>query len=292
MTAVDAWYGLDQAALDRQYSPSSRVRSLRRYLNEYRDLSNAARHLGGVRSDLRYGPHQDQTLDFWPAPTPDAPVQVFVHGGNWQQLTKDSSAFAAPAFRRAGAAFAAVNYALAPRADLDQIVEMIRDCVRWLWTHADQLGFAADRIHLSGTSAGAHLVAMAMLPPELPIAGVTLLSGMYDLRPVRRTYINEALRLDLAAAERNSPLYRLPDVLPPAVFARGDNETDEYARQHELMAAALRARTSTVEFVVPDRNHFDLPYDIGEPGTALGAAVLAQLGLKGGADELHGHDSG
>ena len=39
-------------------------------------------------------------------------MQIFVHGGNWQELTKESSAFAAPEILRSGAAFAVVNYGL------------------------------------------------------------------------------------------------------------------------------------------------------------------------------------
>jgi arylformamidase len=118
-----------------------------------------------------------------------------------------------------------------------------------------------------------------------PVAGVALLSGMYDLEPVRRSYVNDALRLDAAAARRNSPLWYLPPELPPVVLARGGNETDGYARQHAAMLAALRARAvgtaGVVEVVDPARNHFDLPYDLADGGTPLGAAVLAQLGISG-----------
>ncbi len=162
----------------------------------------------------------------------------------------------------------------------------------WLLRNADRLGLrAADRLHLCGTSAGAHLAAMAMLPAPLGpdvsgrIAGALLLSGMYDLEPVRLSYVNEALRLDEAGARRNSPIQLLPERLPDVVIAIGGNETEEYVRQHQRMATALRPRAATREIVAERRNHFDLPTNLGVRGTELGDAVLAQMRL-GGASKM------
>ncbi|MFR0356691.1 alpha/beta hydrolase [Streptomyces sediminimaris] len=284
---------LTGARLDRAYSPSHLVPSLRHYLDEYAALSARARRAPGVRTGLRYGPGSAEKLDFWPAGPAPAPVHVFVHGGNWQELTERSSAFAALAFRRAGAAFAAVGYGLAPVTPLDEIVAGVRRCVRWIHENADDLGVDPRRIHLSGTSAGAHLAAMALVPagPGEPVAaellaGVTLLSGIYDLEPVSRSYVNEALRLDADAVRRSSPPELLPDELPPVVLARGGVETEEYVRQHDLMAQALRGRGALAADVVEaHRNHFDLPYDLADPATPLGRAVLAQLRLPDDRDD-------
>jgi arylformamidase len=256
--------------LDDEYSPSRLVPSLQAYLDDYAARSAAVRAAHPVRTDVRYGPAAAETLDLFPG-TGDA-LHVFVHGGNWQALGKGDSAFPAPPFLAAGAGFVAVDYGLAPATSLDEMVASIRRCLRWLHReHPDA------RIFLSGTSAGAHLAAMAVI--DVPVAGVTLLSGMYDLDAVRRSYVNDALRLDEAGARRNSPHLHLPDTLPPVVIARGGTETAEYVRHHDLMAAALRTRTDVVDLVVGHRNHFDLPDDLGVPGTALGDAVRAQMGL-------------
>ncbi|GAA2598315.1 MULTISPECIES: alpha/beta hydrolase [Streptomyces] len=282
-----------RAELDREYSPSHLVPSLGRYLDEYAARSAEARRAPGVRTGLRYGPGAADRLDFWPAPSGPAPVQIFVHGGNWQELTERSSAFSAPAFCEAGAAFAAVGYGLAPGTPLDGIVAAVRRCVRWIHDRADDLGVDPRRMHLSGTSAGAHLAAMTMVPEEPGeppaadlLAGVTLLSGIYDLEPVSRCYVNDALRLDEDAVRRNSPVGLLPATAPPVVLARGGVETGEYVRQHDLMAAALRRRGAlAADIVEGDRDHFDLPYDLADPSTPLGRAVLEQMGL---ADDERG----
>ncbi|MFI9103076.1 alpha/beta hydrolase [Streptomyces fildesensis] len=309
MTGVVVYRGMNRATLDRQYSPSSRVRSLPAYLDEYRRLSEAARRDHPVLTGLAYGPHPAETLDYFPgtrtgtgtgtgagtdtgtatgAGTGRPPLLVFVHGGNWQALGRAESAFPAPPLLTAGAAVAVVEYGLAPDVGLDTMAGMVRRSVDWLLQNADRLGFAPDRLHLCGTSAGAHLAAMALLPDPLDgpdvsgrIAGAVLLSGIYDLEPVRLSYVNEALRLDEAAALRNSPLHLLPARLAEVVVARGGNETEEYVRQHERMVAALRPRAAVTEVVADRRNHFDLPYDLGVGSSRLGSAVLAQMGLGG-----------
>ncbi|MFI0242283.1 alpha/beta hydrolase [Streptomyces sp. NPDC016845] len=280
---------MDRATLDRQYSPSSRVPSLDAYLREYERLSEAARRDHPVRASLAYGPHPVERLDYFPASGAGrAPLLVFVHGGNWQALGRAESAFPVPPLLAAGAAVAVIEYGLAPEVGLDAMAGMVRRAVDWLLTHADGLGFAPDRLHLCGTSAGAHLAAMALLPdvsggPDVSgrIAGAVLLSGLYDLEPVRLSYVNDALRLDEAAARRNSPVLRLPARLPGTVVARGGNETEEYVRQHDRMVTALRLRAVVTEVVADRRDHFDLPYDLGVAGTGLGDAVLAQMGLEG-----------
>ncbi|RLU81341.1 hypothetical protein CTZ27_32925 [Streptomyces griseocarneus] len=278
MNHASGYGGFGQADLDREYSPSSVVPSLPFYLHEYATLSAAARDRHGPLTDLRYGAAPEARLDLFPAPGDGAALQVFVHGGYWQEVSKEQSAFAAPDFVAAGAAFAALGYGLAPACSLDEIVTMVCDAVAWLHANAPRFGIDPGRIHLSGSSAGAHLVAMALSRDTgRRIAGATLLSGVYDLEPLRHTYVNDVVGLDAEAARRNSPVHHLPDRLPPIVIARGGGETGEFIRQHDTMAALLRPRTALTDLTCATRNHFDLPYDLGNPHTALGRAVLAQM---------------
>jgi arylformamidase len=272
------YLGFSRPDLEREYSPSSVVPSLRLHLDEYAERSAAARNTHRPLTDLHYGPSPAERLDLFPAAGAGAPVVVFLHGGYWQEVTKQESSFAAPDFVAAGVAFAAVDYGLAPGHSLDEMVAMVGTAVAWLHATATRFGIDPRRIHLTGSSAGAHLVAMALVRDDARrIAGATLLSGIYDLDPLRHTYVNDALGLSRAAALRNSPIYHLPERLPPVVIARGGGETGEFIRQHDTMSALLRPRTDVTEIVCPARNHFDLPHDLGNPDTALGAAVLAQI---------------
>ncbi|MEU8501949.1 alpha/beta hydrolase [Streptomyces lavendulae] len=262
------------------------------FLTDYATRSAHTRTELAVNADLSYGSLPCENLDFFPAAVPRAPLLVFVHGGYWQELGKGDSSFPARRLVPAGAAFAAIGYGLAPQYRLDEIVDQVRRGVWWLVEHARDLGVDSERIVLAGSSAGAHLAMMALLDGWMPegtrpadvIAGAVLLSGVYDLEPVRLTYVNDPLRLDAEAAARLSPIRRLPDRLPPLVVARGGAETAEFARQHRELVDAATPRSAAVhDLVITHRNHFDITFDLDDPASDLGAAVCRQLGLPGRA---------
>ncbi|HZB49272.1 MAG TPA: tryptophan 2,3-dioxygenase family protein [Mycobacteriales bacterium] len=188
----------------------------------------------------------------------------------------------APGFLRRGAAFAAVGYGLAPAYRVADMVGMVRQALRMLLDAAPGLGVDPARVVVSGSSAGAHLVAMALTDPDLAqrLAGAVLLSGIYDLEPITRTYVNDPLGLDAGTARALSPLPLLGGPLPPLVVARGGAETAEFARQHDSLVTALRgAGAEVTDLVVEECDHFDLPFRLADPGTALGRAVLDLAGL-------------
>lgn len=275
----------DQQSLDIQYSPSSRVADINVYLHEYAVRSAAARDKLAMRRGIRYGPWPEQLLDFFPSGHEGGPVLVFVHGGYWQELSRRESAFMAEDLVAQGISVAVLGYGLAPTYRLPEIITMAADGIRWIARNTERLPGAPGQIYLSGCSAGAHLVAMALLDEpgwqrsgmraSEAIGGALLLSGVYDLEPVRRTYVNEPLGLDADSARACSPLRNLGAALPPLVIARGDNETDEFARQHAEFAAAVRPGGARVtDLVVAGRNHFDLAFDLGDPDTVLGHALV------------------
>ncbi|AEH08163.1 Arylformamidase [Candidatus Protofrankia datiscae] len=272
---------------DQAYSPSLTVPDMRTYLRMYADRSADARATLPWK-EISYGDTSAQRLHFFPAAGPDAPLQVFIHGGYWQELSKEESSFAAPDFVTRGAAFAALGYGLASVHRLGEIVAMVRNAILWIFRHAAELGVDPQRIFLSGSSAGAHLAAMCVtdgwLPPALRpfdvIRGACLLSGIYDLEPLRHTYVGEQIGLTAAEAARNSPIRHVHGGAPPLIVARGDNETAAFAAQHRQFVSSLtRAGTPVADLVVSARNHFDLPLVLGDPETPLGRAVLTQMGL-------------
>ena len=280
------WRGWDRATLDLEYSPSSRAPDFAYTLAEYGRRSAQARDEHPWRT-LRYGDDPAEAVDLFPAAGPGpAPLHVFVHGGYWQELSRRESAFAAPGFLRRGGAFAAVGYGLAPAYRLDAIVGMVRRALRMLLDAAPGLGVDPARVVVSGSSAGAHLVAMALADPDLAgrLAGAVLLSGIYDLEPITGTYVNEPLGLDPDTARELSPLRLLRgpgrQVLPPVVVARGGAETGEFVRQQDELVAGLKAAgVEVADLVVAECDHFDLPFRLADPDTALGREVLTRSGL-------------
>lgn len=284
--------GMDRATLDAQYSPSRCVDAIEPFLARWAEDSAAAREsaraAGRLREDLAYGTHDEAALDvFLPAARAPAPALIYLHGGYWQMLSRKDSAFAAPALTAAGAVYVAAGYTLAPEASLAQIVAQVRAAIVWVWRHADEIGVDRERIYLAGMSAGAHLAAMALLtrwpahgvPADL-IKGVCAVSGIYDLAPIRLTYVDGPLGLSRADVAALSPLGVTPPVRCPVLVAWGDNETDEFKRQSRAYAAALRADGVPVrDRELTGRHHFDAILDLNDPQSWLGGRTLAMMGL-------------
>lgn len=272
--------------LEREYSPRLLVDDLQPYLDSYAGLSAAARAGLEVERNLAYGATPEEVLDYFPAASRASPVHVFIHGGYWRLLGKDESSFAAPAFVRAGASFVALNYALAPKARLDEIVRQCRSAIVWLYRNASGYGGDPGRIFVSGTSAGGHLVAMLLATewnrdfgvPDDVIKGGCAVSGVFDLEPILQCAVNETLHMDLAEARRNSPVVRSSSA--SLVVAWGERETAEWKRQNIEYAGRWRSVNGACEAVeIPGRNHFDVILDLGDPDSRLGRLALAQMGL-------------
>lgn len=288
--------GYDQVGLDREYNNSGKVANAAEYFARYPAESARTRDDLPARLDLRYGPASGETLDlFLPAGEGPAPVHVFVHGGYWRSLGKADFSFVARSLQPAGVLVAVIDYALIPTVDMDTLVRQVRASVAWLHRNAAAFGGDPGRITVSGHSAGGHLVAMLMstdwarfagLPPDVVKAGCGI-SGLYDLEPIRLSYLNATLGLTAETARRNSPVHIVPAVVGgPLLLAVGALEGDEYHRQTELLAVSWRRRGHDVEVMdMAGHDHFSIITELGSPDTPLSRAILHQIGLPvaGGA---------
>jgi arylformamidase len=161
---------------------------------------------------------------------------------------------------------------------LGAIVDQCRRALAWLQAEAIHLGFDPRRIHVAGSSAGGHLAAMMLTPRPVPLAGLVLLSGVFDLEPLAGTYIDEPLRLDAQDIATLSPQRLDPGAALPVLIAWGENETGEFKRQSRDYAAHLRrSGFPVIEDEIPVVNHFDIVFDLGDPATRLGRAVRDQI---------------
>jgi len=269
---------LDPVAREREYSPSSVIGGdYAPFLERYRTESALALRTLAVQRDLSYGDASRALIDYFPAPASAyrPGLLVYFHGGYWQELSKEESAFLAPAWHAAGFAHAVVGYRLAPAARLPDIVSECRAAVRWLHWRADRLGFDAGNIVAAGSSAGAYLAAACADAAPAPLRGIVAVSGIYDVAPLIGTSINEALGLDEATAAAMD-LLTTARRFCPAVVAWGEIETSEFKRQSRAFAARLADDAiPCTALEVPCRNHFDVVLDLGDPATALFAAARA-----------------
>ena len=127
MTAVGAlrWRSRDPRSIGARTRGTRRALSsaatTRRSSNAIQvDSARAYRRPCPCSRDLRYGTAPRALLDYFPGPgAAGRPgLLVYIHGGYWQELSKDQSAFLAPAWHAAGFAHAVVGYTLAPEAGL------------------------------------------------------------------------------------------------------------------------------------------------------------------------------
>lgn len=278
----------DQAGLDAQYNNRAMVPDHAAFIDSWlRRSAEARRHLS-VDLDLAYGDDPRQRMDFFPAPQRDAPVLAFIHGGYWQALDKQHFSHIAPLFVAAGIAVAVLGYRLAPAQRMTAIAGDIRAALAWLYRELPVLGGDRARIHLAGHSAGGHLAALAAatdwpsLAPDLPsglVRGVCSISGLYDLEPIRLSYLNETLALDGQEAAALSPLAHPPAKAGgPLLLAVGGAESAEYHRQQADYAARLRAARHPVQaMTLEGRHHFSAVDALAEPDSPLFEGVLRQI---------------
>lgn len=278
----------DYDGLDAQYRLRARHLDFQDYLDQWDRESQRVRAALSCRLDIPYGDKPGERLDVFPAAKPNAPVQLFIHGGYWQNLDKKGHDFVAEPFVARGCAVVVVNYTLAPQAAMDEIVRQNRAALVWTHRHASSFNGDPSRIYISGHSAGGHLVAMLMatdwkteggLPADV-IKGGCAISGLFDLEPIRLCYVNDALKMNEEDARRNSPIRHLPRGNAPLIVTVGGQETDEFIRQSADFAATLRDAGYPVEYLLlPQHHHFTIIQDFANPQSALTRAVYRQMGV-------------
>ena len=280
-------YGnLSDEELEAHLNPRVAVPDFQAHIDDYVARSAASRARLSAEIDVPYGRGALETLDIFPSAKPDAPVQVFIHGGYWRALDKADHSFAAEALVEAGATVVMPNYDLCPSVDLDRIVEQVRAAVAWTYRHASGFGGDPDRLFISGHSAGAHLAIMALsadrdqgLPPTA-IKGVTAISGLYDLKPVLRISVNEDVRLTAEMAERNSPTLHPPARGLPMMIAVGADEPAGWIKQSTDFRDAYNRVCGPCDYLeVAGRSHFSILHDVADRDSALCQAMLRQMSL-------------
>jgi len=274
--------GYTQAELDRQYDAAGTVPSTDPYFEEWAAASKRTRTALHCELDVAYGAGERERLDLFPAARPAAPCFVWVHGGYWRRLAKSFFSFVAEPIVAAGGAAVIVNYPLVASATLDEIVDAARRALAWIARNAARLNADARHIVVGGHSAGGQLAGMLAATdwrpyglPEDSVKGVFVVSGLFDLEPVRLSAVNEWLRIDAEGARRNSPAYHLPTHALPLVAVAGSDETFEFKEQSRNYAAAWSALGYPARYLEPaGHNHFSIVGDLADSATDLSQRLL------------------
>ncbi|WP_020591895.1 alpha/beta hydrolase [Kiloniella laminariae] len=259
----------------REYPPRWNALAL-----SFREEMSAA---GRAELDLAYGTGPRNKLDlFLPAPSTASSdpkgLAVFVHGGFWKAFDKSTWSHLARGAVEQGWAICLPSYSLAPEARISTMTGEI----------AAAISFAALRIsgpiHLSGHSAGGHLVSRMVcadspLPPAIRqrLGHVLSISGLHDLRPLLHTEMNKILQLDATEAQNESAALHQPAGNCPISCWVGADERPAFLLQNDLLAtvwAGLGAETEIRH--QSEKHHFDVINDLANPDSALTNCLLQQ----------------
>ncbi len=269
------WETMDRATLDRAYNNSQAVPESREMFNAWVEQSKALRAQHPQHLDLVYGPGMRDRIDYFSAGA-NTPVLVFIHGGFWQMRSKDDFAFLASSFLKEGISVAMVGYPLGPEATMDEIVADSRLAIRYLAQHLPELGGDPHRVVVSGWSSGGHLAAMVLDDPLL--RGGVSISGIFELKPLLKSYINDKLHMDEATAERNSPMRQLPGTAKLLALFSGTAELPEMRRQtREYAQARVAAGMPVVYAEIPGANHYTILNDMMSPRGEIHQQIVRLL---------------
>ncbi|MBV1866414.1 MAG: alpha/beta hydrolase, partial [Marinosulfonomonas sp.] len=231
--------------------------------------------VGRARLNLPYGTGARQAMDiFYPSGKPEGLV-FFIHGGYWRRFDRKAWSHLAAGATARGWAVAMPSYTLTPQVSISDITQEM----------VTALGIAADLvagpIAVTGHSAGGHLAARLIcdgvgVPDSVTerIRTCVPISGLFDLRPLIETDMNEDFGLDMAAAKAESPIFHRPLATPRTTVWVGAEERPVFLDQSRWLAkawpdAALRIATG--------RHHFDVIDALSEPESPLMGDILGRV---------------
>jgi arylformamidase len=281
----------DQQALDAAYDQAAYAPNREQLIRRRESDSAAVRARLGEPERFAYGSAEIEQLDLYRAAGDRRPMFVFIHGGAWRAGRAAGYAGPAEMLTAAGAPYVVPDFSWVQDAagDLTVLADQVRRAIAWVYRNAVRFGGDPSRLYLGGQSSGGHLAAVAMTTDwrrefELPadvIKGGLLVSGMYELAPVRLSKRSAYVAFDDVCVEALSPIRHLDQLRAPVIVAYGTCETPEFQRQNREFAAAIAAGGKPVRLLVGEHyNHFELPETLGNPYGLLGRAALELMGLR------------
>jgi arylformamidase len=254
---------------------------------DYRASSAATRARLPARVDVAYGDGADENLDlFFPDPassTRPAPVHLFAHGGYWRANSKNDYSYVADSIVAQGVIAAILDYSLMPGARMGALVDQVRRAAIWLGRHAHDFGGDPRAISASGHSAGGHLVSYLVCRapyeaefPRNPVRSVLAVSGIFDLAPIARSFLQSEIHLTAEEVAQWSPRGAIPR---PDIFVRlavGALETAPFFEHAERFAERLSSfQLSPRSSIVAGEDHMTIVRSLGRAGSEC-AKLLAE----------------
>ncbi|MEY8284269.1 alpha/beta hydrolase [Lachnospiraceae bacterium 50-23] len=248
---------------------------------EENEMKNKTEHKIQTREyrDIAYDTlSQSQKFDLYLPETGEGPFPLimFIHGGGWFAGDKaDGQENAWVTLREKGYAVASINYRLSGEAPHPSGIIDCKTALRFLKAHADEYHIKADRVAVSGDSAGGHYALMVALTsgesgledlsrgnpeqtsevacavawyPAVDLADImrSALAGEYQefdveymMDAVERYTGKKVSEISEEALEEASPVRYVTEDMPPVLIQHGDADTvcpvEHSRRLYEIM---------------------------------------------------------
>ncbi|TCK30846.1 arylformamidase [Ancylobacter aquaticus] len=254
-----------------------------RHVADYAARSAVTRARLRMCADIAYGPSPAERLDlFFPPPhRATGAVHMFIHGGYWRMFAKEDFSFVAETVTRAGAIAVVVDYALMPAVRMEALVAQVRRARDWIVQHIGAYGGDPARLTISGHSAGAQLGALLLdaSGPAGRISGAVLISGIYDLAPLKISFLRDLLDLTDREISDFSPLARDYRAGPKVRLLVGELETAPFHQQMNAFSSHVTTATgsSVVQRTLPGLDHMSIMADLGTPGSEAAGHLVECL---------------
>jgi len=221
-----------------------------------------------VEANVSYSQYSQTVLDILQPKSPaltKRPGVIVIHGGGWvggskEQMVED---FCLPYLEK-GFVVGNVEYRLAEVATAPAAITDVLNAARWFRNNADRYKVAANKIVVTGASAGGHLALMvgmapnsARLGPETSVAAVVNFYGITDvadqlaganMRKYAVTWLPEQEgRLELA--RRLSPMTYVRRDVPAILTIHGDSDPIVPYEHGSNLTKALRDAGADAEMI-------------------------------------------
>ncbi len=230
--------------------------------------------------DLVYveGGHERHKLDLFIPDNTSTPLPliIWVHGGGWQNGSKEGCPPLRAGYTNQGYAVASINYRLSGHAIFPAQIEDCKAAIRWLRAHARQYNLDPKRFGVWGSSAGGHLVALlgtsgdvkefdvgANLDQPSRVQAVCDYYGPTDFTTFVTTpgyerhadeespeakLLGGAVLKNKDRATRVNPITYVSKDDPPFLIVHGDEDKTVPLNQSQLLFESLRKAGTTVHF--------------------------------------------
>ncbi|XP_043264343.1 kynurenine formamidase [Colletes gigas] len=284
------------------YSPSrwcrrfDHIKILEHYLTFAAKVTENARKTLKCKLDVPYGATDRAKYDVYGTDLPDdAPILIFIHGGYWQEGSKEVASFAAPVFVPNGIKVITVGYDLCPQVRFKDIISQIKVAIEEILKSVSSRSTMPRSVWIVGHSAGAHLAVSLLFDASWLekmakqrylnlLKGVVLISGIYNLKPLLDTTINDALKLTKDEVDAYSfTIMDTTNIKPirdlKVIVTHGECDSPVFNNESRECVQKLVTIVDNVQYIFLRENvdHFDIVERLTEPEFLLTKAIMDNI---------------